>query len=98
MYMTDVEILRLHYAETLKEWRRRFTLNRAKIADLYDERFCRMWEFYLAGSEAAFRWGGPIVFQLQMSNQIDTVPLTRDYMTDWERRQGIRDGAAVAAE
>ena len=98
MYMTDIEILRLHYAETLKEWRRRFTLNRAMIADLYDERFCRMWEFYLAGSEAAFRWGGQIVFQLQMSNQIDTVPLTRDYMTDWERRQGIRDGAAVAAE
>ncbi len=98
MYTTDIEILRLHYAESLKEWRRRFTVNRTKIAELYDERFCRMWEFYLAGSEAAFRWGGQIVFQLQVAKQIDTVPLTRDYMIDWERRQGIKDGAAVAAE
>ncbi len=98
LHTTDIEILRLHYAETLKEWRRRFKVNRVKIAELYDERFCRMWEFYLAASEAAFRWGGQIVFQLQMAKRVDTVPLTRDYMIDWERRQGIKDGAAVAAE
>ena len=52
----DIEILRLHYAETLKSWRERFMANRDKAKAIYDERFCRMWEFYLAGSEAAFRW------------------------------------------
>ena len=83
--VTDVEILRLHYAETLKEWRWNFTKNRDQIRALYDERFCRMWEFYLAGSEASFRYGGSMVFQIQVAKKIDTVPLTRDYITDWER-------------
>ena len=82
LYVTDIEILRLHYAETLKEWRRRFNQNRARIVRLYDERFCRMWEFYLAGSEAAFRHSGLVNFQLQLSKRIDTVPLTRDYIRD----------------
>jgi cyclopropane-fatty-acyl-phospholipid synthase len=56
--ITDVEILRLHYAATLKEWYRRFTANWNQVKELYDERFCRMWEFYLAGSEASFRHMG----------------------------------------
>ena len=55
LWVTDIEILRLHYAETLRAWRERFMANRARIAELYDERFCRMWEFYLVGSELAFR-------------------------------------------
>ena len=85
LYVTDIEVLRLHYAETLKAWRHRFDLNRNRIVELYDERFFRMWEFYLAGCEAAFRHGGLVNFQIQMSKQIDAVPLNRDYIVDWER-------------
>jgi len=85
LWITDVEILRLHYAETLKAWRQRFNANRERIRTLYDERFCRMWEFYLAGSEMAFRHQGHLVFQMQIAKSIDAVPLTRDYMVDWER-------------
>lgn len=85
LWITDIEILRLHYAETLREWRARFTANRDHITTLYDERFCRMWEFYLAGSEVAFRWGGHLNFQMQLAKQVDAVPLTRDYIADWER-------------
>ena len=85
LWVTDVEVLRLHYAETLREWRRRFQANRSKIAALYDERFCRMWEMYLAGSEVTFRYSGHVVFQIQLAKRIDTVPLTRDYITDYER-------------
>ena len=62
----DIEILRLHYAETLKHWRERFLANRERAKAIYDERFCRMWEFYLAGSEAAFRWQDMMVFQIQL--------------------------------
>jgi len=83
--VTDVEILRLHYAETLRAWRKRFNANRERIRALYDERFCRMWEFYLAGSEVAFRQQGHLVFQMQLAKSIDAVPVTRDYMVDWER-------------
>ena len=85
LYVTDIEVLRLHYAETLKAWRQRFNTNRQRVAEIYDDRFCRMWEFYLAGSEAAFRHGGLINFQIQLSKRVDTVPLTRDYALDWER-------------
>jgi cyclopropane-fatty-acyl-phospholipid synthase len=62
LYVTDIEVLRLHYAETLKAWRHRFNANRERVAEIYDNRFCRMWEFYLAGCEAAFRHGGLINF------------------------------------
>ena len=95
LWVTDIEVLRLHYAETLRAWRRRFSANRAKIAELYDERFCRMWEFYLVGSELAFRRMGHMVFQMQLAKRHDAVPLTRDYITDWER--GHLE-AAIAAE
>lgn len=98
MYVTDVEILRLHYAKTLKAWSKRFAENRDKVAELYDERFCRMWEFYLAGSEATFRYGGHIVFQMQMTKDIHAVPLTRDYITDWERGSDSQEMAVSAAE
>jgi cyclopropane-fatty-acyl-phospholipid synthase len=83
---TDVEILRLHYAETLRHWRRRFTANRDAIATLYDERFCRMFEFYLAGSELAFRQQDHVNFQLQITREQAAAPLTRDYITETERR------------
>jgi cyclopropane-fatty-acyl-phospholipid synthase len=87
LWITDIEILRLHYAKTLREWRRRFAANRDAIAALYDERFCRMFEFYLAGAELAFRRQDHMNFQIQMSPARDVVPLTRDYMFETERRK-----------
>lgn len=85
LWITDIEILRLHYAETLRHWQDRFTDHRSIIRDLYDERFCRMWEFYLAASESAFRAQGHMNFQIQLAKRVDTVPLTRDYITDHDR-------------
>ena len=85
---TDVEVLRLHYAETLRLWRERFLKNRRRIAKIYDERFCRMWELYLAGCEMGFRYQGLMVFQLQLAKRQDALPLTREYMFEWERDQG----------
>jgi len=84
LFVTDIEILRLHYARTLAAWRARFNANRAAITELYDERFCRMWEFYLIGSEIAFRRQGHMVWQMQMARAVDAVPLTRDYMYERE--------------
>jgi cyclopropane-fatty-acyl-phospholipid synthase len=84
LWVTDIEILRLHYAETLKEWNRRFQARRAAAAELYDERFCRMWEFYLQSCEVAFRRLGWMVFQMQLSKDVAAVPLTRDYIAAWE--------------
>jgi cyclopropane-fatty-acyl-phospholipid synthase len=81
---TDIEVLRLHYAETLRHWRRRFAANRDTIASLYDERFCRMFEFYLCGAELAFRHEGHMVFQIQLAHNQTAVPLTRDYITAFE--------------
>ncbi len=85
LWVTDIEILRQHYAETVRHWRERFLANWDKAAELYDDRFCRMWEFYLAGSEMAFRHQGYMVAQFQLAKSIDAVPLTSDYITDWER-------------
>jgi cyclopropane-fatty-acyl-phospholipid synthase len=86
VWVTDVEVLRLHYAQTLREWHRRFQANRDAIAALYDERFCRMWEFYLAACEAVFQHGNGMVFHLQLARRRDAVPLTRDYIGAEERR------------
>jgi len=96
LWITDVEVLRLHYAETLKEWRMRFLANRERVRAVYDERFCRMWEFYLAGSEIAFRHQGHINFQMQLAKRVDSVPLTRDYMFDWERARQQRKTTRAA--
>jgi cyclopropane-fatty-acyl-phospholipid synthase len=85
LVVTDVEILRLHYAETLRCWRERFLANRREVAELYDERFCRMWEYYLVGAEVGFRYGAHMVFQLQLARRADAVPLTRHYIEDSER-------------
>ena len=92
LFVTDIEVLRLHYAETLRHWRRRFAANRDAISALYDERFCRMFEFYLSGSEVAFRREGHMVFQIQLAHRQTAVPLTRDYIVDAERRP-LRQGA-----
>jgi cyclopropane-fatty-acyl-phospholipid synthase len=86
LIVSDIEILRLHYAETLKAWRERFLAARGRAAALRGEEFCRMWEFYLAGSEAAFRHDALMVFQIQLIRRIDTLPITRDYMFEEERR------------
>lgn len=84
LWITDIEILRLHYADTLREWARRFRENRERARELYDERFCRMWEFYLAACEMAFRSSRMMVFQIQIARQQNAVPLTRDYIFEAE--------------
>jgi cyclopropane-fatty-acyl-phospholipid synthase len=86
LIVTDIEILRLHYAETLKTWRERFLAHREEVLALYDERFCKMWEFYLAASEMAFRHRHLMVFHIQMAHRQDAVPLTRGYIEDAEDR------------
>ena len=80
LWITDMEVLRLHYAETLRHWRQRFLARRDDALEMYDERFCRMWEFYLAASEVAFREHGHMVFQLQLARKQTAVPLSRDYL------------------
>jgi cyclopropane-fatty-acyl-phospholipid synthase len=95
--VTDTEILRLHYAETLRHWSERFAANRARVAELYDERFCRMWEFYLVCAEMAFRHGSSMIFQMQLTRDRLAVPQTRDYMIDAERAMVDRTGQRRAA-
>ena len=85
LWVTDVEILRLHYAETLRHWRTRFLKRRDEAKALYDERFCRMWEIYLIVSELFFRRQDGMVFQIQVAKSREAVPLIRDYMVDTER-------------
>ena len=82
LWVTDVEILRLHYADTLKAWRGRCHARRAEIERMYDARFFRMWDYYLAVSETGFRHAGMMVFQLQLAKRADALPLTRDYMLE----------------
>ncbi len=86
LLVNDIEILRLHYAETLKSWRERFLARREEAARLYDESFVRMWEFYLASSEMSFRKQNMMVFQIQLSKRQGVVPITRDYIGNEERR------------
>lgn len=85
LWVADMEVLRLHYHFTIKHWRQRFGENRQKAAALYDERFCRMWEFYLSAVELDFLHGSSMVFQLLLSKTRDAVPITRDFMVDSER-------------
>ncbi|AHE97946.1 SAM-dependent methyltransferase [Thioalkalivibrio paradoxus] len=80
LMITDVEVWRLHYAETLAEWFRRFQEIREEAAEHFDERFCRMWEFYLSSCEGTFRHWDQVVFQVQLSKDRQTVPITRDYL------------------
>jgi cyclopropane-fatty-acyl-phospholipid synthase len=91
LLVTDIEILRLHYAETLKAWRDRFLAHRDEVARLYDARFVRMWEFYLACSETAFRRHDMMVFQIQLAKRQGTVPITRDYIMHAQSRLRARE-------
>jgi cyclopropane-fatty-acyl-phospholipid synthase len=79
-WSTDIEVWRLHYAETLRHWHDRFMANIDKARALYDERFCRMWRYYLIASEMTFRHYGQVVFQVQLAHRQDAVPLTRAYL------------------
>jgi cyclopropane-fatty-acyl-phospholipid synthase len=92
LLVTDIEILRLHYAETLKAWRERFLAHREEAERLYDQRFTRMWEFYLAASEMAFREQAMMVFQLQLTKRQGIVPMTRDYIACEESRLRALEG------
>ncbi len=96
LILTDVEILRLHYAKTLRAWRERFLASRDEAVGVKGEAFCRMWEFYLAASETAFRYQGLMVFQLQLTKRVDTLPITRDYM--WEEEQRLRAAEHMRVE
>jgi len=86
LLVADNEVLRLHYAETLKHWRERFLAHRADVERIYDKKFVRMWEFYLACSEMAFREQALMVFQIQLTKRQDIVPMTRDYIGREENR------------
>ncbi|MEQ1695151.1 MAG: cyclopropane-fatty-acyl-phospholipid synthase family protein [Hyphomicrobiaceae bacterium] len=85
LWVTDLEFLRVHYATTLRHWTDRFSANREKVAAMYDERFVRMFEFYLISAEMMFRTGSQEVFHMQISKLRDASPLTRDYITDTQR-------------
>ncbi len=85
LIITDIEVWRLHYASTLKAWRERFEANLDQIRKIYDERFCRMWRYYLAASELAFRNDGHVIYQIQLAKRQDAVPLTRDYLNSGDR-------------
>ena len=94
LWVTDLEFLRVHYADTLKHWHQRFEANRAKVAAMYDERFCRMWEFYLISAEMMFRTGSQLVFHMQLARQRDAAPIVRDYITDVQRAIIAREQGA----
>ena len=96
LIVTDVEVLQLHYAETLKAWRERFLAHRDEVVRLYDQRFVRMWEFYLACSEMAFREGDMVVFQIQMAKHKGQLPETRDYIVREEARLRGREAGYSA--
>jgi cyclopropane-fatty-acyl-phospholipid synthase len=85
LWVTDLEFLRLHYAKTLAHWHARFERNRDIVAKMYDERFCRMWEFYLVSAEMMFRTGSQLVFHMQLARKRDAAPIVRDYITDVQR-------------
>ncbi|MGZ8346350.1 MAG: class I SAM-dependent methyltransferase, partial [Allosphingosinicella sp.] len=92
LIVSDVEAVRYHYAHTLEEWYHRTNNAREEIIELYDERFFRMWQFYLAGAEAAFRYGGLVNWQLQYLKRRDAIPMTRDFIFEEEvRLRGLEE-------
>jgi cyclopropane-fatty-acyl-phospholipid synthase len=96
LWATDLELLRLHYAKTLAHWGARFEANRGRVAELYDERFCRMWEFYLVSAEMMFRTGSQLVFQMQIAPTRDAAPIVRDYVTDQQRAYKRQEAERLA--
>ena len=97
LIISDVEFLHMHYAKTIRHWRTRFQTNRHSISRLYDERFCKMWEFYLAASEVSFRYLGLTVFQIQMVKNIEMLPLTRAYIEKHENNVGALSAGKLKA-
>jgi cyclopropane-fatty-acyl-phospholipid synthase len=95
LWLLDMEILRVHYAHTLRHWRERFMAQREAVVAMYDERFARMWEFYLAACECAFLYGSSHVFQMQLARERDAMPLTRDYIVEEERALAARESRAL---
>ncbi|WP_111735162.1 SAM-dependent methyltransferase [Roseovarius amoyensis] len=93
LFATDIEVWRLHYAETLRHWHDRFMANIDKAHALYDERFCRMWRYYLVACELTFRYNRQVVFQLQLSKKQDAVPLTRDYLYRPDKSETLQQAA-----
>lgn len=91
LWVTDLEFLRIHYATTLKHWGDRFEKNRDKVIEMYDERFARMWEFYLISAEMMFRTGSQLVFHMQLSRSRDAAPIVRDYITDRQKAYIVRE-------
>ena len=80
LILSDVEVWRMHYSHTLRNWKERFLSKREEVLEMFDEKFLRMWEFYLAGCEMAFKWGDQVVFQMQLIKKHSAVPNTRDYI------------------
>jgi cyclopropane-fatty-acyl-phospholipid synthase len=90
LWVADMEVLRLHYHHTIRHWRQRFASNRARAAELYDERFCRMWEYYLAAVDVGFLNGSNMVFQIAVSTRVDAVPIVRDFMVPQAAEGALR--------
>ena len=80
LILSDIEVLRMHYSHTLRNWKERFLNNKTKVLEMFDEKFFRMWEFYLTSCEMVFKWGDQVVFQFQLTKDLSTVPTTRDYI------------------
>ena len=80
LVITDMEVLRMHYSHTLRNWKERFLGKKEQVLSMFDEKFFRMWEFYLASCEMAFKWGDQVVFQFQLSKKLTSTPNTRDYI------------------
>tara|TARA_B100001059_G_C17831857_1_gene585182 strand:+ start:3408 stop:4598 length:1191 start_codon:yes stop_codon:yes gene_type:complete len=80
LIVSDIEVLKLHYSHTLRHWKENCLKNKAQIVEMFDEKFFRMWEFYLAGCEIAFKWGDQVVYQFQLSKNYTSTPTTRDYI------------------
>jgi len=80
LIISDIEVLRMHYSHTLRHWKERCISNKSKISEMFDEKFFRMWEFYLTSCELAFKWGDQVVFQFQLTKDLTTAPITRDYI------------------
>ena len=80
LLISDIEVLRMHYSHTLRNWKERFLSKKSEVLEMFDERFFRMWEFYLAGCEMSFKWGDQVVFQFQLTKKFKATPITRDYI------------------
>ena len=80
LIISDIEVLRMHYAHTLKNWKERFMSKKGEVLEIFDEKFFRMWEFYLVSCEMSFKWSDQVVFQFQLTKGLTTAPTTRDYI------------------